>query len=214
MRRIIDGALILVSFFLSCSVPFYERAKITKGFSGGIGLGVGSGRTVSGSTYPGPPFLPTFDYYMGGLGNIFLRYGFSEYFLLFFQGSAGTGLWLTGPGGNVTTEKIPKLLDAQLGVKFRTGENDAIRLNIGYPSLLDFVYLHDFNSYLTGNIGLGARGLGVGIVKHNKISEMVIGHTSLNLLTGWEFFRGCPFRFIPAISLGFGIEVLNNKATN
>ncbi len=50
MKNIMWVLTFSIVLFLSCGAPFYyERADITKGFSSGIGIGVGTGNTP-------PPF--------------------------------------------------------------------------------------------------------------------------------------------------------------
>ena len=206
--------IVVVVLFICCATPIYERAAIQKGLLFGGGIGFNSGSTISG---PPSGDFPYIDRYIGGLGTLFLKYGFSEYFSLFLQINAGKGFWLTYVDQEVRNLYYPRqknatFFDAQFGTKFSIGEEGeygAGRISIGYPSILDLCYLHDFNNSLTGDFGIGLRGLSLGLAHHYYPSEKVILHTAVNIAIGWEQFNYYGYSWephMPAINLGCCIE--------
>jgi len=62
---------------------------------------------------------------------------------------------------------------------------------------------------MTGNFGIGFRGVGAGLTLHPKISERVLGHLSFNgLWVPWMTFSGDdPLYRSFSGSVGFGVEV-------
>ena len=178
------GAVIgtgLALLVLSCAGPYYERAAITEGYSGGAGIGITAGERlmqVGGDMDEWPTVVRD----VSGLATGYVRYGWSRSACFFAQATGGYGAWNHEAGYYRTSGDLaPALLDIQVGVKFRAGRNGAVKAGIGLPGLLDVAYLHDFGRPWTAGIGVGLRGLSLGLTNHLNISPTVIQHTSLTI---------------------------------
>ncbi len=194
---ILSGVTILL--LVSCSVPVYNRAEITTGPSLIGGLAVSTGWTGSGTQPVGnirPPYL---DYYSDILGTLGFRYGLSERLGLVFQGSVGTGRWLTEPE---ESSYKPIIYDVQVGAQVRTSRQGALLFTLGYPSIADLKYLHDFNRYLTAGIGIGTRGVALDLIGNLPLNQKLTLFLSGNVTSGLIWLYPDPF---PAFSLGAGI---------
>jgi hypothetical protein len=171
------GLLLLV---LSCAGPYYERAAITDGYSGGVGIGITAGERVTQEYRDmDAPTVVVRD--VSGLGTAYVRYGWSNSAAFFMQATAGRGAWDHRNVIQGAEDLNGQLTDVQLGAKFRAGSNGAVKVGIGYPGLLDVAYLHDFGAPLTAVVGVGLRGLSLGITHHLSISPTILQHTSLTV---------------------------------
>jgi hypothetical protein len=85
----VAGSLLLV---LSCVGPYYERAAISEGFSGGAGVGVTAGERLA-QEYPDIDARPVVVRQASGLSTAFVRYGWSNAASVFAQATAGRGAW-------------------------------------------------------------------------------------------------------------------------
>jgi hypothetical protein len=205
-RRCLAAGVAL--FLLNCAGPYYERAAITKGLSGGAGIGITAGERLA-QVYGDMDEWPTVVRDVSGLATGSLRYGWSNSACFFAQATGGYGAWNHEAGYYRTNgELVPALLDVQVGLKFRAGHNGAVKAGIGLPGLLDVSYLHDFGRPWTAGVGVGLRGLSLGVTNHLNISPTVIQHTSLTI-TAFPFKNVETGRSVVAGAfLGFGWEFL------
>jgi len=166
---------------LSCAGPYYERAAIMEGYSGGVGVGVTAGERVM-QTGNDMDEWPSVVRNVSGLATGYVRYGWSSSAAFFMQATGGYGAWNhEAVGGGTNGDLALALADLQLGVKFRAGRNGAVKAGIGLPGLLDLAYLHDFGRPWTAGIGVGLRGLSLGLTNHLNISPTIVQHTSLTI---------------------------------
>lgn len=192
--------LLIVLTVTGCSIPFFDRAEIVPGPRIAAGIGMNTGYAASGNpSIPGPISFPPKDYYLCLSGTLRLKYGFSEKVALVLQGSAATGIWLTGPADSSFT---PSFYDLQCGAKFRTGKKGALQTTLGFPGLLDIWYIYDFNRFLTGTAGIGLRGIAIGLTGTLPLNRNLSLHIGANLTSGEMWGR--PMR-LPAASLGIGL---------
>uniref|UniRef100_A0A7C4CD99 Uncharacterized protein n=1 Tax=candidate division WOR-3 bacterium TaxID=2052148 RepID=A0A7C4CD99_UNCW3 len=198
--RVLAPSLLLV--LLACSVPLLERAEITPGPSIAVGAGVATGQSVSGSSELKPFGLPILDYCVCPVGMLRLSAGTSPGFGLFLQGMAGPGFWTSEPDSGAPT---PLLYDCRAGIKFRAGQDGAVRAGLGLPGLLDIEYLHDLNRWLTASAGLGLRGVSLGLGGRIPLSNSVSLVAAGSAAASWEFLSDSP-RFVPATTLGMAVE--------
>jgi hypothetical protein len=203
MRKMIYVLIFVVSMFLSCSVPFYERAEITQGFSGGAGVFAAwePWWVYSFDLFGSNDGLEVEDYYSAFGATAFLRYAKSERTMYFLEASFAPIVTF------YETDGYDYVGDFQLGAKFKSGTKGAIRVTTGLP-IIDVAYLYDFNDMLTGKVGLGYRGLQLGLGMNRKISDNLQGFTSFNIAVPGGF----DFSFedgIPPIaaSIGVGVEI-------
>jgi hypothetical protein len=194
-------------FLLSCAGPYYERAAITRGVSGGVGLGVTAGERLA-QEYPDIDARPVVVRDVSGLGTAFVRYGWANSVAVFAQATAGRGVWDTrNMYPNARGPLNGQLTDIQLGAKLRVGRNGAIKAGVGLTDLLDITYLHDFGSPLTAVAGIGLRGLTLGVTHHLNISSSVLQHTSLSVCV--HDFADRPSRpWVAGAFLGLGWELM------
>jgi hypothetical protein len=179
VRAVIGAGLALV--VLSCAGPYYERAAIAEGYSGGAGIGITAGERLA-QVYGDMDEWPTVVRNVSGLATGYVRYGWSSSACFFMQATGGYGAWNHEATYYSTNGDLaPSLLDIQLGVKFRAGRNGAVKAGIGLPGLLDIAYLHDFGRPWTVGVGVGLRGLSLGLTNHLNISPMIVQHTSLTI---------------------------------
>lgn len=203
LALMVAGTLLLV---LSCAGPYYERAAITEGFSGGAGIGITAGERVT-QGYPDIEDRPEVVRDVSGLGTAFVRYGWSNSAAVFMQATAGRGAWDDPNVYRAARGLNGQLTDIQLGAKFRVGSNGAIEAALGSLGLLDVAYLHDFGSPLTAVVGLGVRGLTVGVTHHLSISSRILQHTSLTVSANQ--FTNRPSRpWVAGAFLGLGWEFM------
>ncbi len=178
VRTAIGAGFVLL--VLSCAGPYYERAAITEGYSGGGGIGVTAGqRLMQRGAIDEWPFVVRD---VSGLATGYVRYGWSNSACFFLQATGGYGAWnheavRSGTNGDLALA----LTDIQLGVKFSAGTDGAVKAGIGLPGLLDIAYLHDFGRPLTASVGVGLRGVSLGLTHHLNISPTVVQHTSLTI---------------------------------
>ncbi|MGQ9678826.1 MAG: hypothetical protein ACUVUD_06050 [bacterium] len=193
--RLLLAGLLLIT---GCSIPFYDRAEIVPGptINGGVSLTTGNWTSGHPTIWEGPFGLPYIDSYLGITGTFRVNYGISERIGLLFQPSLGAGKWLAGPTGQIL------IYDIQLGAKFRTSEHSALQTTLGYPSLLDLWYLHDFNQNLTGTAGIGFRGISLGLTAAIPLKSPLHLYLAGNIVSGWEWLKWAPQT---AASLGMGL---------
>jgi hypothetical protein len=201
------SAVLCLVLLLSCAGPYYERAAITPGLSGGGGIGLTAGdRLVGGPTWPEEATMLGRD--LSVLGTGFVRYGVSPNASLFGQLTSGYGLWNHATyRSNTPLDLISCLTDFQLGAKFRVGRHGALRTNLGLMDLFDIAYLHDFGEHLSGGGGIGLRGISLGAVCHVLLAPALIQHTSL-IATVFPSSWQHPGRWSAGLLLGTGWEVL------
>jgi hypothetical protein len=206
--RVLVGAGIAL-LVLNCAGPYYERAAITEGYSGGGGVGVTAGERLM-QVYGDFDEWPTVVRNVSGLATGYVRYGWSNSACFFAQATGGYGAWNHAAAGRSSNSALaPALTDIQLGVKFRAGRSGAVKAGIGLPGLLDISYLHDFGDSWTAGAGVGLRGLSLNLTNHLNISSTILQHTSFTvsafpypndetkrtwvagafLGVGWEFTR-------------------------
>ena len=179
VRAVIGAGLALL--VLSCAGPYYERAAITKGWSGGGGVGVTAGeRLMLDPEAEGPALDVVRD--VSALGTGYVRYGWSSSACFYAQATGGYGAWNHAALYRYTPGDLAlTLTDIQVGMKFRADRNGAVQVGIGLPGVLDIAYLHDFGKPLTANIGIGPRGLSLGVTHHLSLSPRLLQHTSLTV---------------------------------
>jgi len=147
MGLVVGLALLL----LSCAGPYYERAAITKGLSGGGGIGITAGERLM-QTGNDMDEWPSVVRDVSGLATGYLRYGWSNSACFFAQATGGYGAWNhEAVYRRSNGELAPALLDVQVGLKFRAGRNGAVKIGTGLPGLLVIAYLHDFGKSWTGD---------------------------------------------------------------
>lgn len=192
--RVMIAGLLLVT---GCSIPLYDRAEIVPGptIGGGLSLSTGNGPSRYPDFWEGPVGLPYIDSYLSIIGTFQVNYGISKRVGLLLQPSLGAGQWLTGPTGSML------FYDIQLGAKFRTCEHSALQTTLGYSSLLDLLYLHDFNRNLTGTAGVGFRGISLGLTAAYPLNRALNLYLAGNIVSGWEWLKWAKQ---PAASLGIG----------
>ena len=188
---------------LSCAAPYFERAKLERGWSDGIGVGVGGGSFASIPPFRDPDEL----YYcshVAAKATLFGRYNFSRRFGLFMQIATGAAYEFSGSRDPGFGHFFPgwwllfEMADIELGTKVGLGDRDALRIDLGTvylfePALADVVWLHDLNDSWTTNLGLGTRGLIVGAGYHFPLSDWATGHLSLTgTLTATPRYWGDP----------------------
>jgi hypothetical protein len=205
-RAVIGAGLALL--VLSCAGPYYERAAIAEGYSGGVGVGVTAGERlmqVGGNMDEWPTVVRD----VSGLATGYVRYGWSNSACFFAQATEGYGAWNYEALHNRTNWDLALgLTDIQVGLKFRAGRNGAVKAGIGIPGLLDVAYLRDFGRPWTAGVGVGLRGLSLGLTNHLNISPTVIQHTSLTI-TAFPFKNVETNRSVVAGAfLGVGWEFL------
>ena len=200
MRRLSVIAVLSGVFVLSCAMPIYERAQVSRGPSFCIGAGGNVGRGVSDWVFE---YGPDVNYFASGMGTACFRYGFSHRFGMFLQGTGGYGDWLTEQG---RVFRPPWYFDVQLGTKLKVSQPGALRAGLGIVGLLDVTYLHDFCRGMTGSFGLGFRGAHLGLTGHVPLSRKVRGYASLSAVTGWEHVFNWKPDHIPAATFGLGLE--------
>ena len=172
------AAALSLALALNCAGPYYERAAITEGFSGGVGVGVTAGDRVT-QQYNDID-APTVDVRdVSGLGTAFVRYGWSNSIAAYLQGTAGRGAWDHKGVIQGAEDLDEQLTEVQVGVKFRAGRSGAVKAGIGLPGLLDVAYLRDFGRPLTALVGFGMRGLSLGVTNHLNITPTIVQHVSL-----------------------------------
>ncbi len=198
-------SFLLVTVFLACSVPIYDRAEVKPGPILNGGVGIGTGITPSGvSGDIGLPFgWSHFDYHTSLLITAGLGYGFNNRVAVVFQGAYGTGWWLTGPAGG--EPEVPRVYQFSLGIKFRTTPNSALQANLGLPCPLELVYLRNFNPHFTGNASLGFNGVGIGLTGVYAINPRLALFLAGRAVSGWEWLLKPDGAIIPAVSLGVGL---------
>jgi hypothetical protein len=190
---------------LGCAAPFFERARVTEGFSagGGVGAAVGN-RTeitmddqldVNGTPYVAPD------------ATVFARYGFSPGFGIFLQASSGLPRVL-GQGADTSGLTFLDVTQIRIGGKVAPNERDAYRFSIGVPPTVEAAWLHDFNPGWTSMLGAGLAGVVMGIGTHWQLSPTLAGHAGLSL-SCWP---------IPGLALttlngqfGFAIEAFSTE---
>ena len=90
-------------------------------------------------------------------------------------------------------------------MKFKVKQKGAIRTSIGFLNVLDLTYLHDYNPAITQSLSIGATGVAIGLIFHQKLSDKHIGHLSINYNQNWEILAS-EHNCFPSLFLGFGIE--------
>lgn len=192
--RVMIVGLLLVT---GCTIPLYDRAEIVPGptIGGGLSLSTGNWPSSHPDFWEGPVGLPYIDSYLSLIGTFRVNYGISERVGLLLQPSLGAGQWRTGPTGSML------FYDIQLGAKFRTSKHSALQTTVGFPGLLDLLYLHDFNQNLTGTAGVGFRGISLGLTAAAPLNRSLNLYLAGNIVSGWEWLK---WANQPAASLGIG----------
>jgi hypothetical protein len=173
-----------VLLLCSCAAPYFERAAMEKGWSGGGGVGVGFGSFPSLRYDMDDPYEYA---HVAPKVTLFGRCNFSRRFGLFAQLTDGLAYELSPYSGFKTPIGLWSLMemaDFQLGAKFRLGSVDAARVAVGtvygiVPMLLEVAWLRDLNESWTTNVGLGTRGFSFGIGHHFPLAGWASGHLSL-----------------------------------
>jgi len=180
-RRLVSFVGIgLAALELSCAGPYYERAAISESLSGGVGIGMTVGEGVP-QEYNGIDASRVVVRDVSVLGTAYVRSGWSTSSAFFMQATAGRRTWFREGFVQDSTYPNELVTDIQLGAKFRVGSSGAVKAGIGYPGLLDVAYLHDFGAPLTAVVGVGLRGLTLGVTHHLNISPTILQHTSLTV---------------------------------
>jgi hypothetical protein len=175
-RTMMAGLGLAALLILACAGPFYERAAVTPGLSGGGGVGLTAGERMM----MGYDDFPITVRDLSLLGSGYIRYGLSDRTSIFAQATAGYGAWNHEALAHATPAALAlSLTDIQLGAKFRLGGNGALKASLGLPSVVDVAYLHDFGRYITTNVGIGLRGASLGLTNHLYLAPGVVQHISL-----------------------------------
>jgi len=216
--RLLGGgtALLAALLFFACATPYFERAAMEPGWSGGGGAGIGGGSFWSARE--GINYM-YFGNHVALKATLFGRYNFSRRFGLFTQWTTGAAYEISDRAarGWITwglLDAIVETADIELGAKFGLGENDALRVALGtafiaVPALANLTWLHDLDESWTTNLGLGTRGLVAGVGFHFPLGTSTVGHLSLTgaasgRTQGGEF--GTKF-YVPVTGqFGFAVE--------
>jgi len=200
--------------FSACAAPYFERAAMEPGWSGGGGAGIGGGSFWSARA--GTNYM-YFGNHVALKATLFGRYNFSRRFGLFTQ-------WTTGAAYEISDRDargwigllgaVMETADIELGARFGLDENDALRVALGtayvvVPVLANLTWLHDLDESWTTNLGFGTRGLVAGVGFHFPLGRSTVGHLSLTgaasgRTEGGEF--GTKF-YVPVTGqFGFAVE--------
>jgi len=192
----------------SCSIPLYERAEMSQGLSLGAGL---SAEAAWRTPFIDPEhgFVSESDLGLCLTPSLCVRYGFSDRAGMFLSGYLGSGWWLRLDTieipPNHSLSPNPTGIDIRLGGKFRIGERGALLPALSFPGVFDLDYLHDFGPNLTGRVGLGLRGLSVGLNASRPLGDRLRGYVGLNLQEGWGSTLP-PAHYLPSVALGCAME--------
>jgi hypothetical protein len=205
---------------LSCAVPYYERARGTEGFSGGIGLGIAGG---SMAAFHDPYIPPVFFGHIAPKATLFTRYGFTRGAGVFLQTTTGLAYAFAPssfrPRHGFSGAGLEELTELQLGGKFSTSSADALRVGVGatlalhfpYNVLVDVAWLHDVGLDWTSTAAIGTRGLSLGITRHWWLGSHTTAHLALTgtLLPPYGFLVAGGLQ--GSAQLGFAIEAARDS---
>lgn len=94
--------------------------------------------------------------------------------------------------------------DVQCGLKLGLGSSAALKLGVGLPSLLDATLMLDAGSFATTNLGIGFRGVSLGLALHAPLARNVVGHLTLSGMRPWSKPDSAPdFGFAGGLGLEF-----------
>ncbi len=207
--RLLLSTLLLVCLLLACSAPLtFERARIHQGICVGGGLGVTSScgfgeaepDTVEEEHW-GLNLVSRRD--VSAIGSISLFCGLSPSLAL--GARASTAFWRHSGSHLFWPLGYLQAIDLRAGLRTRVGGAGAFALDVGWPTVAECGYLHDFGNPLTLRAGLGVRGLDAAGVLHVPLG-LVDGHLVLSTLFLWPSWHEVRAEFrIPSFSLGLGI---------
>jgi hypothetical protein len=156
------------------------------GFAGAVGVGVGGGSFASLRYDMDDPYECA---HVAAKATLYGRYNFTRRLGLFVQVTDGLAYEISnghnaGLGTNPLLWKLLEMAEVQMGTKFSLSKVDAARVAFGtemaiYPVLAEVAWLHDLNESWTTNVGLGTRGLTLGIGHHFPLAGWGTGHLSL-----------------------------------
>lgn len=217
VRMLLGLAALAILLVCSCSIPLYERAEISPGLSLGAGVSAEAAWQLTSLDFD---HIPGVDLGLCLTPTFSARYGFSERAGMFVSTHLGCGWWLgldslwqqDARGALSPVDRydqfprpVPYVVDFRLGGKFRVGERGALVPALSFPGIIDLDYLHDFGPDLSGRVGLGIRGISVGLNASRPLGERLRGYVGLTVHEGWASATE-DVRFIPSVALGCALE--------